>query len=81
MEECEDEVKRIELHHVTMHKQVIEFWKFECLNNCNWKREEILVWNSWKTIHPSTLVGMNEFDLFAFELVIALCFDVYMECC
>jgi hypothetical protein len=41
------------------------------LNNCNWKREETLVLNSWKTIYPSTLVGMIEFDLFAFESIIA----------
>ncbi len=27
LKKCEDEIKKIELHHVTVHKQAIEFWK------------------------------------------------------
>jgi hypothetical protein len=28
LEECEDDIKRTQLHHVPVHKQVVEFWKF-----------------------------------------------------
>jgi hypothetical protein len=28
LEECEVEIKKIELHHVTVHKQAIDFGKF-----------------------------------------------------